>query len=130
MKKIISTAQAPQAIGPYSQGIMIQGGRCIFTAGQLGLVPDTGDFISRDFKDQAIQALKNIHGILQAADASLKDIVKITVFFKDLNDFATLNEVFSLYFPSDPPARSAIQAARLPKDALLEIEATAFLPGE
>jgi 2-iminobutanoate/2-iminopropanoate deaminase len=127
MKSIIKTDEAPQPIGPYSQGIVTDGGKFIFTAGQVGLSPATGDFVAGGTKEQAQQALENLKAVLKAGGGSLADVVKITVFLKDLNDFAALNEVFALYFTQQQPARSAIQSARLPKEALIEIEAIAVV---
>ena len=127
MKSIINTDKAPQPIGPYSQGIVADGGKLIFTAGQVGVNPATGDFVAGGIKEQVQQALENLKAVLEAGGGSLAEVVKTTVFLKDLNDFAALNEVFALYFTQRQPARSAIQAARLPKDALVEIEAIAVV---
>jgi 2-iminobutanoate/2-iminopropanoate deaminase len=127
MKSIIKTDKAPLPIGPYSQGVVADGGSFIFTAGQVGLNPATGDFVAGGTKEQAQQAMENLKAVLQAAGGSLDNVVKITVFLKELNDFAALNEVFALYFTQQQPARSAVQVARLPKDALVEIEAIAVV---
>ncbi|WDU83933.1 RidA family protein [Caloramator sp. Dgby_cultured_2] len=123
-KVVLSTTNAPAAIGPYSQGI--KAGDFIFTSGQLPIDPKTGDLINNDIKAAAKQCLENIKAILESAGSSLEDVVKTTVFLKDLNDFASVNEVYAEYFKEKMPARSAFQVARLPKDALIEIEAIAI----
>ncbi|MDO6355359.1 RidA family protein [Caloramator sp. CAR-1] len=123
-KVVLSTTNAPAAIGPYSQGI--KAGDFIFTSGQLPIDPKTGDLINNDIKAAAKQCLENIKAILESAGSSLDDVVKTTVFLKDLNDFASVNEVYAEYFKEKMPARSAFQVARLPKDALIEIEAIAI----
>ncbi len=125
-RRIISTDAAPGAIGPYSQGVAAGG--FVFTAGQIGLDPATGEFVAGGVVDQARQALANAKAILEAAGAGLMDVVKVTVFLADMGDFAVVNEVYSEYFAVSQPARSAVQAARLPKDALVEVEMIARLP--
>jgi 2-iminobutanoate/2-iminopropanoate deaminase len=127
MKKVISTDKAPKAIGPYSQGIKADCGKMIFTAGQLGVLPETGNFVEGDIKAQTRQAVENLKAILAAEGAGLQHVVKTTVFLKDMNDFAAMNQVYATYFATDPPARSAVQVARLPKDGLVEIEAVAII---
>ena len=122
-RKIIHTKKAPQPIGAYSQGVL--SGDTLYISGQVPIDPGTGNLVGGDFKKSARQVLENIRGILEAAGMSFEDIVKTTVFLKDLNDFADLNEIFHEYFQSEPPARSAIEAGRLPKDVPLEIEAVA-----
>lgn len=121
-KVIISTEKAPAAIGPYSQGIMA--GNLIFTSGQLPL-NQNGELVA-DIEGATRQALDNIKVILESAGSSLNNVVKTVVFLRDINDFAAMNAVYATYFPINPPARSAVQAARLPKDAILEIEAIAL----
>jgi endoribonuclease L-PSP len=121
-KVIISTEKAPAAIGPYSQGIMA--GNLIFTSGQLPL-NQNGKLVA-DIEGATRQALDNIKVILESAGSSLNNVVKTVVFLRDINDFAAMNAVYATYFPINPPARSAVQAARLPKDAILEIEAIAL----
>lgn len=121
-KLIISTEKAPAAIGPYSQGI--KAGNLIFTSGQLPL-DQKGELVA-DIEGATRQALDNIKAILEAAGSSLDKVVKTTVFLKDINDFAAMNAVYAAYFANNPPARSAVQAGRLPKDAILEIEAIAL----
>ncbi len=120
MKKIISTKNAPAAIGPYSQAV--QAGNMLFASGQLGLVPETGDFVSADVKGQTEQAFKNIHAVLSEAGFTIDDVVKVTVFLADMGDFATVNEVYASQFKGDYPARSAVAVKTLPKNALVEIE--------
>jgi len=124
-KIVISTNNAPAAIGPYSQAIKV--GDFIFTSGQIPLNPKTGELVTDDIKAAARQCLENIKAILEAAGSSLENVVKTTAFLKDLNDFASVNEVYSEYFKENMPARSAVQIARLPKDALIEIEAIAIV---
>lgn len=124
-KKIITAEHAPQAIGPYS--VAVAGGCFLFVSGQLGLDPTTGD-LKLDVEAQARQALTNLKTILKAADADLNAVVKTTVFLKDIADFAAVNAVYAEFFAHNPPARSAVQVAALPKGGLVEIEAIAFLP--
>jgi len=121
-KEIISTAKAPAAIGPYSQGIKI--GDLIFTSGQLPVNSETGEMPS-DIKEATKQSLENIKAILEEAGSSLDKVIKVVVFIKDMNDFAKVNEVYGTYFTENQPARSCIEVARLPKDAVIEIEAVA-----
>lgn len=122
MKKIISTDQAPAAIGPYSQAIEVNG--MVYTSGVIPVVPETGE-IPEGSAAQAKQALFNLSKLLQAAGTSMEKIVKTTVFIKDMNDFGAINEVYQSFFEKDFPARSCVEAARLPKDVMLEIEAIA-----
>lgn len=121
-KQVISTTLAPGAIGPYSQAIRI--GDYIFTSGQLGLVPDTGE-LADGVEAQATQALQNVKAILEAAGSRLENVVKTTVFLKDMNDFAKVNQIYGSFFAEPYPARSAVEVARLPKDGLVEIEVIA-----
>lgn len=123
--KVISTEKAPQAIGPYSQGIIA--GNMIYTSGQLGLDPSTGEIVNTSIEDEARQSLENVKAVLEEAGASLKDVVKTTVFVKDLNEFAKINEVYSEFFSENKPARSCVEVARLPKDGNIEIEAIAII---
>ena len=125
MKEIVTTENAPKAIGPYSAGVKI--GNFVYTAGQLGLDPQTGDFVEGGIAAETRQALQNLRAILEAAGASLENVVKTTVFLRDMNDFAAMNAVYAEFFTADFPARSAVQVARLPKDAAVEIEAVAFI---
>jgi len=123
MKKIVSTENAPAAIGPYSQAV--KAGNTIYVSGQLPIDPLTGNFPAQNIKDQTRQSLTNIKKILEAEGYSLKDVVKVHCFMADLNDFVAMNEVYAEFFTEDYPARVAVQVARLPKDALVEIDATA-----
>lgn len=123
MHKMISTEKAPAAIGPYSQAV--EAGNMIFVSGQLPLDPATMNFVSEKIQDQTRQCLTNLMAILNEAGYSDKDIVKVTVFMKDMNDFAQMNEVYATFFTDHKPARAAVEVARLPKDAQVEIEAVA-----
>lgn len=122
MKKTISTPHAPAAIGPYSQGV---DGGIVITSGQLPIDPVTGAFAEGGVAGQTKQSLENVKAVLEAAGLTMENIVKTTVFLKDMNDFSAMNEVYATFFPQNPPARSAVEVARLPKDALVEIEAIA-----
>ncbi|WP_127539207.1 RidA family protein [Paenibacillus illinoisensis] len=123
MKKPISTDQAPGAIGPYSQAVAA--GDFVYTSGQLGLNPQTGEF-GANVQEQTRLSLSNVKAILEAAGTSMDKVVKTTVFLKDMNDFVPVNEVYSTFFEQPYPARSAVEVARLPKDALVEIEVIAL----
>ncbi len=125
-RTVISTENAPAAIGPYSQGVT--SGGMLFTAGQLGLDPATMTFVSDDVAEQARRALENARNIVEAGGLSLADVVKVTVFLADMNDFKAVNEVYATFFESDPPARSAVEVSRLPLDARVEIEMIAVRP--
>ena len=125
MKQVIHTDSAPAAIGPYSQAIQI--GDLLFVSGQVPIDPSTGAIVEGDIKAQAQQSLNNLKAILNAAGTNMGAVVKTTVFLADMNDFAAMNEVYAQFFQEPFPARSAIQAARLPKDAKVEIEAIAQL---
>jgi 2-iminobutanoate/2-iminopropanoate deaminase len=118
---VIATPAAPAAVGPYSQGM--QTGALVFCSGQLPM--DVSGTIPATIGEQAHQSLKNVSAVLEAAGASLQTVVKTTVFLKNMNDFAAMNEIYATYFPKDPPARSTIEVARLPRDVLVEIEAIA-----
>ena len=121
----ILTEKAPKAIGPYSQGI--KGGNLIFTSGQLPIDPETGVLIQDDIKLATRQSIENVKAILEEAGASLNDVVKVTIFIKNMNDFALVNEVYGEYFSEHKPARSCVEVARLPKDGKIEIEAIAVI---
>jgi 2-iminobutanoate/2-iminopropanoate deaminase len=123
MRDIVITDRGPKPIGPYSQAI--KSGGFIFLSGQVALDPKSGELTGADIRQQTERVLNNIKGILEAAGANLHHVVKTTVFLKDMNDFGAMNEVYGRYFTSAPPARSTVQVARLPKDALVEIEVTA-----
>ncbi|NIS80420.1 MAG: hypothetical protein GTO14_09500 [Anaerolineales bacterium] len=124
-REVIIADKAPKAIGPYSLGILTQG--LIFTSGTIGVDPGTGDFVPGGIEAETRQALENIANILAGGGSSLKSVVKTTVFMRDLSDFSKMNAVYAEYFGDDPPARSTIQVARLPKDAAIEIEAIAVV---
>ena len=122
-KKIIATEKAPAAIGPYSQGTGF--GNLVFTSGQLPIDPATGN-MPEDIEGQAKQSLSNVKAVLEAGGSSMDQVLKVTVFLADMNDFAKVNEVYATFFPANFPSRSAVQVARLPRDARIEIEAVAF----
>lgn len=124
MKEAISTQKAPSAIGPYSQGI--KAGNLVITSGQLPLDPATGTF-PQGIEAQTRQSLTNCKAVLEAGGATMADVIKTTVFLKDMNDFAAMNGVYATFFEGDCPARSAVEVARLPKDAMIEIECIAAL---
>jgi 2-iminobutanoate/2-iminopropanoate deaminase len=124
-KKIVATEKAPKAIGPYSQAVCIDG--FVFTAGQVGLNPATMELVGGGVGAETRQVLTNLSHVLDASDSGLNFVIKTTVFLKDMNDFAAMNKIYSEFFPENPPARSTVQVARLPKDALVEIECVAFL---
>lgn len=125
MKQVIHTDKAPAAIGPYSQAIQI--GQLLFTSGQVPIDPETGAIVEGGIQEQARQSLNNIKAILNAAGTNMGAVVKTTVFLQNMNDFAAMNEVYAQFFQEPYPARSAVQVGRLPKDALVEIEAIAQL---
>jgi len=125
MRSQINTSHAPAAIGPYSQGIRV--GNLVFTAGQLGLIPKTGEFAGGDAVSQTRQAMDNVKTILEAAGASLEGVIKTTIYLIDLGAFAAVNAVYGEYFGSEPPARSTVQVAALPRGGLVEIEAIAVI---
>ena len=123
MKTVIATTNAPAAIGPYSQGI--DAGAFVITSGQLPVDPATGAFVPGGIAEQTRQSLLNVQAVLSQAGLTMANVVKTTVFLKDMNDFADMNGVYATFFPENPPARSAVEVARLPKDAMVEIEAIA-----
>lgn len=124
-KEIISTDKAPAAIGPYSQAVKI--GDRLFTSGQIPINPATGEVVEGGVEEQAKQVLENLKAVLNAAGADFKDVIKTTVFIKNMADFAAINKIYSEYFTAPYPARSCVEVARLPKDVLVEIEAIAGL---
>lgn len=124
-KKIVSTDKAPGAIGPYSQAVIAGG--LVFTSGQIPLNPVTGEIVKDSIEAQARQVLDNLKAVLDAAGTGFKDVVKTTVFIKDMNDFAAVNKVYGEYFQEPYPARSCVEVARLPRDVGVEIEAVAIL---
>ena len=123
MKTVIATTNAPAAIGSYSQGI--DAGAFVITSGQLPVDPATGAFVPGGIAEQTRQSLLNVQAVLSQAGLTMANVVKTTVFLKDMNDFADMNGVYATFFPENPPARSAVEVARLPKDAMVEIEAIA-----
>jgi 2-iminobutanoate/2-iminopropanoate deaminase len=123
MREVIATDQAPQAIGPYSQAIRAAG--LLFTSGQIPIDPATQQVISGDISAQTDRVLKNVSAILQASGSSLDNVLRCTVFLKNMGDFAAMNEVYGRYFKQAPPARSTVEVARLPKDVLVEIDVIA-----
>jgi len=125
-RDIVSTNQAPQAIGPYSQAVRFTGS-LVCTSGQIPLDPATGQIVGATTSEQTDQVLRNLTAVLEAAGATLTSVVKTTVFLKNMGDFAEMNAVYARYFPKDTPARSAVEVARLPKDVLVEIECMALV---
>lgn len=125
MKEIISTTKAPAAIGPYSQAVAIN--NLVYTSGVIPINPADGAVVEGGIKEQADRVLTNLSALLESCGSSLDKVVKTTVFIKDMNDFAALNEIYATYFTKDFPARSCVEVARLPKDVLVEIEAIALL---
>jgi 2-iminobutanoate/2-iminopropanoate deaminase len=129
-RQTISTAGAPKAIGPYSQAVVAPAGRLVFCSGQIPLDPASGEIVGAgDVRAQTERVLENLGAVLKAAGASFASVAKTTIFLADLQDFASVNEVYARYFPSAPPARATVQAAGLPKGALVEIEAIAVVEG-
>ncbi len=127
VKEIIQTDQAPEAIGPYSQGVLTQSDRLLFISGQIALDPKTGSFIDGDIKMQTKQVLENIRGVLEASGSGFDKVVKTTVFLKDITDFTEMNRVYETYFQEKFPARSTVEVSRLPKGARVEIECIAVI---
>lgn len=126
--KRVDTTNAPAAIGPYSQGIVVNG--LLYTAGQIPLDPQTMDIVGSGIEEQTVQVMKNLSAILEAAGATLQDVVKTTVFLQDMNEFAAMNKVYEQHFGGHKPARSTVQAARLPRDVKVEIEVVARAPDQ
>lgn len=124
MREVIATAEAPQAIGPYSQAIRAQG--LILTSGQIAIDPTTQQVIAGDISAQTDRVLQNLAAVLQASGSTLEKVLRCTVFLKNMGDFAAMNEVYGRYFRQAPPARSTIEVARLPKDVLVEIDVIAL----
>lgn len=123
MKTVIQTNNAPQAIGPYSQGIMA--GDTLYVSGQIPVIPATGVIVSDKVEEQARQVMENVKAVVEAAGLTLDHVVKTSVFIKNMDDFGTINAVYSEYFKENCPARACVEVARLPKDVLLEMEAIA-----
>jgi 2-iminobutanoate/2-iminopropanoate deaminase len=128
-KRIVRTSQAPAAIGPYSQAVTVQvgGQRMIFTSGQIALDPVSGAIVEGEVEAQTRQVIANLAAVLAAAGAGFEHVVKTTIFLASMDDFAKVNEIYGAAFPVDPPARSTVQAARLPRDAKVEIEVVAVI---
>lgn len=124
-RRAVRTDRAPRAIGPYSQAVVANG--LVFCAGQIGADPATGELVAGGVREQAEQAIRNLTAVLEAAGSDASHVVKTTVFLADINDFAAMNEIYARHFKAAPPARSTVQAARLPRGALIEIEAIAVL---
>ena len=125
MKEIIATTKAPAAIGPYSQAVKL--GNMIYTSGMIPLVPETMQIVEGGVQQQTRQVLENLKVLLESAGSGLENIIKTTVFIKDMNEFPRINEVYAEYFISKQPARSCVEVARLPKDVLVEIEVIAYI---
>jgi 2-iminobutanoate/2-iminopropanoate deaminase len=125
MREIILSDRGPKPIGPYSQAVRVNG--FLFVSGQIALDPRTGEMIAGDVRQQTERVMENVKGIVEAAGSKMAHVVKTTVFLKDINDFAAMNEVYARYFAAVPPARSTVEVARLPKDALVEIEVVASI---
>ncbi|MFZ7102417.1 MAG: RidA family protein [Peptococcaceae bacterium] len=124
-KQIINTKKAPKAIGPYSQGVKI--GDFLFVSGQLPINPANGELLTNNIQEETKQSLENLKAIVEEAGVSFSNIVKTTIFIKDMNQFSLINEIYAQYFPGNPPARSCVEVARLPKDANIEIEAVVYI---
>jgi 2-iminobutanoate/2-iminopropanoate deaminase len=125
VKETISTEKAPGAIGPYSQAV--KAGNMIFCSGQIPIDPTTGEFVSNNVAEQTHQVLTNLSAVLEAAGTSLNNVVKTTVFLADMNDFTEMNEIYAEFFNDNKPARATVQAARLPRDARVEIDCIAVI---
>lgn len=124
-KRVIQTEKAPKAIGPYSQAI--QAGNFLFLSGQIPLDPASGELVKGDIREQTRRVLDNLKGVLESQNLGMEDVVKVTIFLKDMENFSHVNEVYATYFPSFPPARSTVEVARLPRDVGIEMEVIAFL---
>ena len=124
-KEIVFTEMAPRAVGPYSQAI--KAGGWIYLSGQIPISPENNQVITGPIEEQAELVLNNAKQVLEAAGATLENVVKVTVYLADMDDFAKVNEVYSTFFPNKPPARAAVQVARLPKDVAFEVDMVAFL---
>jgi 2-iminobutanoate/2-iminopropanoate deaminase len=127
VKNIIATDHAPRAIGPYSQAV--QAGDLVFASGQIPIDPATGEFVAGGIAEQTEQVLRNLTAVFEAAGVEMNQVVKTTVFLADMDDFTAMNEVYGRFFGDAPPARATVQAARLPRDARVEIEAIAVVTG-
>jgi 2-iminobutanoate/2-iminopropanoate deaminase len=126
-REVIATPSAPAAIGPYSQAVVVTGGRTLYSSGQIALDHATGTMVgSGDVRTQTLRVLDNLQAVLEAAGMSFANVAKAQIFLADMGDFATVNELYAQRFASEPPARSTVQVARLPKDALVEIDVVAI----
>jgi len=125
---VIKTEKAPAPVGTYNQGIVVEGGKLLFTAGQIPINPATNELIDGDIREQTRLVLENLKAVLEAAGTDMNHMIKATVFMADLKDFVVVNEVFKEFFTEDPPARSAFQVSALPKGAEIEIEGIAQIP--
>ncbi|OGP96168.1 MAG: hypothetical protein A2157_20215 [Deltaproteobacteria bacterium RBG_16_47_11] len=123
-KRVIHTDKAPKAIGPYSQAI--QAGNFLFLSGQIPLDPTSGELVKGDIREQARRVLENLKGVLESQNLGMENVIKVTIFLKEMGNFSQVNEVYGTYFPSSPPARSTVEVARLPRDVDIEIEAIAI----
>jgi 2-iminobutanoate/2-iminopropanoate deaminase len=123
-RRVIQTEKAPKAIGPYSQAI--QAGNLLFLSGQIPIDPASGELLKGDIRLQSQRVLENMKGVLESQKLGMEDVVKVTIFLKDMGNFSQVNEVYATYFSSSPPARSTVEVARLPRDADIEIEAVAL----
>lgn len=127
MKKIVETNNAPNPVGPYSQAVI--SGNLLFASGQVAIDSKTNELVEENIQTQTKQVLENIGAVLAAANTNFQNVVKTTVFLKDMNDFAAMNEIYQSYFSTNSPARSTVEVSRLPKDVLVEIECIAEIPG-
>lgn len=125
MREVVLTDRGPKPIGPYSQAIKVNG--LLFVSGQVSLDPKTNEFAPGDIRQQTERTLENLKGIVEAAGSKMNHVIKTTVFLKNMTDFAAMNEVYARYFPAAPPARSTVEVARLPKEALVEMEVIATI---
>lgn len=128
-RRIIATTDAPAAIGPYSQGVVVQGGRTLYCSGQIPLSPETGEIVGEgDVAAQTERVLDNLQGVLAAAGMGFEHVVRCGIFLASMGDFAVVNAIYARRFPSDPPARATVQVSVLPKNVLIEIDAIAVAP--
>ena len=127
MKQIISTDRAPRAIGPYSQAV--SSGNLVFASGQIPIDPATGEFVAGGIAEQTEQVMRNLRAVFEAAGVELSQVIKTTVFLADMDEFSAMNEIYGRFFGENPPARATVQAARLPRDARVEIDAIALIEG-